>query len=111
MKKKPRIVLLNKIDLEGAGEKAEEIRKNLLEKDKSLTVIPVSVMNRENMDSARNAIISLAGQTEESENSRSHVSEKSREEKDKESFIQSRSVDDSMEEQFPGSSSGQGSWI
>ena len=111
LEKKPRIVLLNKIDLEGAGEKAEEIRKNLLEKDKSLTVIPVSVMNRENMDSARNAIISLAGQTEESENSRSHVSEKSREEKDKESFIQSRSVDDSMEEQFPGSSSGQGSWI
>jgi GTP-binding protein len=90
---KPRIVLCNKIDLEGARENAEKIREKI---GGSVKVISISVASRENIDAARKEIISLV---EGMENS----AEKNRAQNEKSAFLAGRSVDSSMEEQFPGS--------
>ncbi len=102
---KPRIVLCNKIDIEGAEEKALEIKAKISESDSSAVVIPVSVMARTNMDSVRRAIIELVEKMERTHApGRNHAGSKNMADaNEKSDFLSSRSVDDSMEEQFPGS--------
>lgn len=95
---KRRIVLCNKIDVEGAKERAQRVAASLLQKDSSLTVIPVSVAERINMKAVRSAIIALVQKSgsEEKSAEKTHTVGAG-------GFLESRSVDMSMEEQFPGS--------
>ncbi|MBP5754039.1 MAG: 50S ribosome-binding GTPase, partial [Treponema sp.] len=99
---KPRIVLCNKIDLEGAMDHALELIEIIHEEEKDTKVIPVSVAARQNIDEARDEIISLVSQMERLKSpGKNHAS--SGDVPVKSSFMAERSVDDSMEEQFPGS--------
>ena len=102
---KPRIVLCNKIDVEGSEEKAHEVEKRIRETDSSVTVIPVSVMARTNMDKVKLAVIELVEKMERTHApGRNHAGGKNTAEvQEKSDFMKNRSVDDSMETQFPGS--------
>lgn len=103
---KPRIVLCNKIDVEGAEERAEEAIKALKEKDPQITALAVSVYSRKNIDDARKAIIALVDKLDCAHAPGKNHSEGKEvlpgQQKDENIFLQTRSVDDSMEEQFPG---------
>jgi len=97
--KKPRIVLCNKIDIEGALENAMKVKEKIQSKEPDVKVLAVSVAARTNMNEARIEIISLI---EKMESLNKPVSEENSV-PEKSSFLSSRSVDDSMEVQFPGS--------
>jgi len=98
---KPRIVLCNKIDVEGAAEHAEEVIEMLHKKDPSIQALAVSVMAKTNMDEARKVIIDLVERMDRLHRpGENHSTAESKPEKS--AFMASRSVDDSMEEQFPG---------
>lgn len=101
---KPRIVLCNKIDIEGAQEHADEVISALTKKDPSIKVLAISVFSRKNIDDARNAIIELVEKM-----NRTHAPGKNHasgtapaNEAEQSAFMASRSIDDSMEEQYPG---------
>ena len=96
--KKPRIVLCNKIDVEGAEEKAASVIEAVHSEEPDTIVIPVSVMNNTGMGNARNAIIRLVNQLDGG----AAVGQKAvlPEESD---FMKTRSVDEDMEIQYPGS--------
>ncbi|MCQ2247761.1 MAG: GTPase ObgE [Treponema sp.] len=103
---KPRIVLCNKIDVEGAEEKAFEIARNIMERDPAVKVLPVSVMTRKNMNEARLEIIRLVEKMDAMRTpGKNHGTYSATEalKKQKSDFLAGRSVDDSMEIQFPGS--------
>lgn len=99
---KPRIILLNKTDLEGALERAEEVKKNLLEKDPALNVIALSVYERKNIDCARRAIIELVEKLNRTHAPGENHSKENSSQAKKSAFMAERSVDETMEEQFPG---------
>ncbi len=99
---KPRIILLNKTDIEGAEKRAEEVKENLLKKEPSLTVIALSVYARKNIDCARQAIIELVEKLNRTHAPGENHSRENGTEAKKSAFMAERSVDDSMEEQFPG---------
>ena len=61
---KPRIVLANKIDVEGAEQNAAEVVYAIKEKEPQTTVIPVSVQNNIGMGTAKKAIIELVNRLE-----------------------------------------------
>lgn len=105
---KPRIVLCNKIDVEGARERADELSKKLRSQDPDITVIPVSVMARMNIGSTRNAIIELIDKMERTHAPGQAPGKDFSDAKKKSEFLSSRSVDISMGEQLPGSESGSG---
>ncbi|HAK68352.1 MAG TPA: GTPase ObgE [Treponema sp.] len=99
---KPRIILCNKIDVEGACERADELIACLKKKDPAITVIPVSVMARTNITAVRNAIVELVEKMERTRHpGKNHAQSSDASEKSR--FMAERSVDTSMEEQFPGS--------
>lgn len=56
---KPRIVLANKIDVEGASQNADEVVKAIKAKEPDTIVIPVSVQNNLGLGTAKKAIINL----------------------------------------------------
>ncbi len=97
--KKQRIVLCNKIDIEGAEENALKIKEQIQKTEPNVKVIPVSIASRKNIDTARREIISLI---ENMENAKTSITMKSKVQ-EKSTFLSSRSVDNSMEVQFPGS--------
>lgn len=61
---KPRIVLCNKIDIEGAFERAVELSNKIKDKEKDTVVIPVSVMTGRGMKDAQKNIIDLVNKME-----------------------------------------------
>lgn len=61
---KPRIVLLNKIDVEGAYDNAIEIQKNIKKSEPDTIVIPVSVMEGRGMKDAQREIVTLVNKQE-----------------------------------------------
>jgi GTP-binding protein len=61
---KPRIVLCNKIDVEGSFERAIEIENKIKESEPETRVIPVSVLTGRGMKDARNEIIELVSKLE-----------------------------------------------
>lgn len=99
--KKPRIVLCNKIDIEGALENAMKVKEKIQSKEPDVKVLAVSVAARTNMNETRLEIISLIEKMEVL--NKPAIEENSVPAKS--SFLSSRSVDDSMEVQFPGSES------
>ncbi|MCR5319456.1 MAG: GTPase ObgE [Treponema sp.] len=115
---KPRIVLCNKIDIEGAGEKADEVAAKIRSEEPETAVIAVSVLERKNIENARRAIISLVEKMDgwlspAKGNADVETASAAKDDPDssaKSSFLASRSVDSSMEEQFPGSDPSEGAY-
>ncbi|MBQ9630827.1 MAG: GTPase ObgE [Treponema sp.] len=89
--KKPYIILCNKIDLEGAMENAQELISLIRSKNNDATVIPISVLENIHLNQAKAQIIklvdSLEGKTVAPTTS---------------DFLLTRSVDESLEVQYPG---------
>lgn len=61
---KPRIVLLNKIDVEGAYDNALEIQNKIKKSEPDTIVIPVSVMEGRGMKDAQREIVTLVNKQE-----------------------------------------------
>ena len=99
---KPRIVLCNKIDVDGAFEHALEIQQKIKETEPETKVIPVSVMGGRGMKDAQKEIVSLVNELEKrlEEDSFNSSSEKEN------SFMAGRAyIDDDEDDyvQYPGS--------
>ena len=108
---KPHIVLCNKIDIDGAAENAEKIIEEIKKTEPETKVIPVSVAARRGMNDVRVAILELvtemAGEgaftsAGERVSDGSFLSSKKRGASLNPNFLSTRSVDEFMEEQFPG---------
>ncbi len=99
---KPRIVLCNKIDVEGAVERAREIASKIRKTDSSINVIPVSILCNQGLADARKAIMELVDKLENTQKAGAH-NENVAFEKSSSSFLASRSVDEDAEVQYPGS--------
>lgn len=98
---KPRIVLCNKIDVDGAFERALEIQQKIKETEPETKVIPVSVMGGRGMKDAQKEIVSLVNELEKrlEEDSFNSSSEKEN------SFMAGRAyIDDDEDDyvQYPG---------
>ena len=100
--KKPRIVLCNKIDVEGATEKAKLVEEEIHKIDKNIVVIPISVAARINVERARRTIIEFVDKLDAFRQAGKKIHPAEDEKKGKSSFLESRSVDESMEIQYPG---------
>lgn len=98
---KPRIVLLNKIDVEGAYDNAIEIQKDIKKSEPDTIVIPVSVMEGRGMKDAQREIVTLVNKQE----NRNTESGESSSTEFGSSFMASRAdVDDDDDNiQYPGS--------
>lgn len=99
---KPRIVLCNKIDVDGAFDRALEIQQKIKETEPETKVIPVSVMGGRGMKDAQKEIVSLVNELEKrlEEDSFNSSSEKEN------SFMAGRAyIDDDEDDyvQYPGS--------
>ena len=95
--KKPHIVLCNKIDEDGAMERAKKIAAEVKEIEPETKVFNVSVILHDGLNDVRLALLDIMRELEESEADTAQSGKK-----EKSSFLQSRSVDDTMEVQFPG---------
>ncbi len=100
--KKPRIILCNKIDFEGASGHAEEIAKAIHKDDKNSTVLPVSVIAGTGMSAARNAIMELVDRLESGYKAGKDNANKTGSSLSA-GFMADRSVDEDAEIQYPGS--------
>lgn len=90
---KKRIVLCNKIDEEGALSRARSIIEDIHKEDEKVVALPVSVLRGTNMRAVSEAIIDVAGQSD----THSVLRE------EKSTFLATRSCDEEMEVQYPGS--------
>lgn len=98
---KKRIVLCNKIDLDGCYERAVTLSEKIRAKEPDTKVVPVSVLTGRGMNDARFSIISLVNENQKSEekNNTSSPSDFG-----SDSFMSSRAVSDDDEIiQYPGS--------
>ncbi|MCQ2575698.1 MAG: GTPase ObgE [Treponema sp.] len=97
---KPRIVLCNKIDVEGAFEHAVELAESIRKAEPETKVIPVSVMMGRGMKDAKNEIVKLVSQLEKRDLEEAATEEKAF----GKSFMDSRAIpDDDDDVQYPGS--------
>jgi len=99
---KPRIVLCNKIDVDGAFERAIEIQQKIKETEPETKVIPVSVMGGRGMKDAQKEIVSLVNELEKRSDEESFFATSEKEN----SFMASRAyIDDDEDDyvQYPGS--------
>lgn len=101
---KPHIVLCNKIDVEGALERAVQLAETIRAAEPETQVLPVSVMMRTNMNDVRLAILRLVEQFE-SADGKTVLAAKTSGEAAASSFLATRSVDEFAEVQYPGQES------
>lgn len=88
LSEKKRILLFNKIDVEGARKKADEL---IVALKKDIHAIAVSVATGENLQSAKRAILNLVLENEN----------KTATEESKSEFLKTRSVDETADVQYP----------
>jgi len=101
---KPRIVLCNKIDEEGAFDRAVELAEKIRKNEPEVKVIPVSVIEGRGMKDARNEIIRLVSELEN--RSAAEKEAQTFTENQTSSFMASRAIpDDEDDVQYPGSDS------
>ena len=74
---KPRIVLCNKVDVEGAYERAQEIVEKIKKNEPDTKVIPVSVMEGRGMKDAQREIVTLVNKQENRNNKEEEFEQKS----------------------------------
>ncbi|MCR5698140.1 MAG: GTPase ObgE [Treponemataceae bacterium] len=113
LSKKKRIILCNKIDVEGAEQRAEELKSQLLKNNPDETVLFMSVYERTGLGNVQKAIISLVEENfnEKTERFASISGETAlnREGKTKKSeFMKSRASCSAETTQYPGSEQGSG---
>ncbi|MCK9169134.1 MAG: GTPase ObgE [Treponema sp.] len=94
---KPRIVLCNKIDVEGAGERAQEIIEAVKKTEPETPVLSVSVLANTNMRDAKLQIIRMVDKLEYRPVAPVQGTAGSPD------FLTTRSVDEQNEVQYPGS--------
>lgn len=99
---KPRIILCNKIDLEGAESRAEEIMRKIKASDSTACVLPVSVLTQKGLDAARVQIMSLVNRLESTVFKAGAENENMQSSSLSHDFMKNRSVDSDMEVQYPG---------
>lgn len=97
---KPKMVLCNKIDVEGAAENAQKIIKSIREAEKETPVIAISVTANMNMRSAKIGIIDMVDAASGAHTAACEGGDMRG--NDESSFLSTRSVDESMETQYPG---------
>jgi GTPase len=97
---KPRMVLCNKIDVEGAAENAQKVIASIEKEEPETIVLPVSVMMNTNMRDAKIRIIGLVDKLE----GRAPSSVQSADAGHSDLF-ENCSVDDDADIQYPGSES------
>ena len=103
--KKPRLILCNKMDTEGAPERAKMITESIHAKNPDQVVIPLSIFARTGLDQVRREILALV-QRMEASGYKSPTTAKTvvvEEKSDKSDFLKSRSVCDVDPVQYPGS--------
>ena len=100
---KPRIVLLNKIDMEGAYDHAVELAEIIRKKEPETAVIPVSVMEGRGMKDAQHQIVNLVNEKENRETKEDNFASNAAEMGS--AFMNSRAYIDDDDEgiQYPGS--------
>ena len=96
LSRKPRVVLCNKIDIEGASERAEKIAFQIKQTEEKTLVLPVSVLTRKGINDVKNAIIELTKNASSSDTAKANK---------KSDFLLTRSVDENAAFHFPGSES------
>ncbi len=96
---KPRIVLCNKTDVDGAFDRALEIIEKIRSAAPEIPVIPVSAMTGRGLDNARREIINLVNRLENRALSEPGKAPESPES----SFMNSRAFVDDEPVQYPGS--------
>ena len=94
---KPHVVLCNKIDEDGAADRAEKVAAEVRSIEPDTPVLKVSVILHEGLNDVRVAILDIMRALEQV-GAEVAVAGKT----GKSSFLQSRSVDETMEVQFPG---------
>ena len=104
---KPRIVICNKIDVEGAVENAELVRQKILEIEPETPVLAASVLERRGLGAVKNVIVNMVSELERMRTpGKNHAQISSGEVKaasaSESDFLKTRSVDESMEVQYPG---------
>ena len=103
---KPRIVLCNKIDAEGAFERAVELAEKIRSQEPDVKVIPVSVLEGRGMKDARNQIIELVSKLEKNNEKEQEKAATFGEGGQTSGFMASRAIpDDDEDVQYPGSDS------
>lgn len=110
---KPHIVLCNKIDIEGAAQRAQKVASEIKTAEKDIVVLNVSVAERIGMNDIRLAILGLIEKLDSKEerynpdgtkmSSGSFLTAKKEGDSLNPLFMATRSVDESAEVQFPGS--------
>lgn len=99
---KPRIVLLNKIDMEGAYDRAVELAEKIRGAEPETSVIPVSVMEGRGMKDAQRQIVNLVNEKENRNQKEDNFAPDAGQKGS--SFMASRSyIDDDENIQYPGS--------
>ena len=100
---KPRLILCNKMDTEGAPERARMIAEVIQQKEPGQVVIPLSIFARSGLDQVRREILALVQRMEEAGYKGTTTGRAAAEEKDaKSDFMRSRSVCDVEPVQYPG---------
>ncbi len=93
---KPRIILCNKIDVDGAAERAEELTRRLREAEPELTVLAISLHERKGLYAVKQAICSMVRRMDAADEQAAQTPAVS-------AFMSGRSVCDDMPVQYPGS--------
>ncbi|MBQ7882040.1 MAG: GTPase ObgE [Treponema sp.] len=113
--KKPHIVLCNKIDIDGAFDRAKQIMEEIKTSEKETVVLPVSVAGHIGMNDIRLAILKLVTSMDnnvvmynskgEKISSGSFLTGKKEGSSIDPDFLATRSVDEDLDVQYPGSES------
>ncbi len=97
---KKRIVLCNKVDIEGCYERAIEIADKIHKNEKETSVIPVSVITGKGMKEAQNSIVKLVNSMQQDVNKSGDENKAAKDN----TFMQTRAViDEDDDVQYPGS--------
>lgn len=100
---KPRIVLCNKIDLEGAEQRAIQVSDKIKSQEPETVVLSISVMMNKGLGQTRNAVCKLVERLENSEQGNSTLIKKENPQESEFMKLRAGFEDDEENVQYPGS--------